>query len=256
MPGPEEMLEAAEELAGLMGATALRHYRTGLTVERKADGSPVTAADREAERVAREWIARRFPRDGVLGEEFGSHAGAGGRTWLLDPVDGTQSFVRGVPLWGSLVAVVEGDVVLAGAAAFPAVGELLVAAPGAGCWHDGVRCRVSALASVPEATVLTTDAGRFEEPAYAEGWRALAEAADVARAWGDCYGYLLVATGRAEVMVDARLSPWDSACFVPIIEEAGGVITDFTGGRGPYFTSAIATNAALAVEARRRLGVS
>ncbi len=255
MPGTGELLEAAEALARLMGATALRHYRTNLTVERKADGSPVTAADREAERVAREWIAKRFPRDGILGEEFGSRAGAGGRTWLLDPVDGTKSFVRGVPLWGSLVAVVEGDAVLAGAAAFPAVGELLVAAPGQGCWHDGVRCRVSEIARLEDATVLTSDVPRFADPERRHGWETLASAAAVARTWADCYGYLLVATGRAEVMVDVGLNPWDIACFAPIVEEAGGRIIDFDGRRYPPLGNAIATNRALAEEAGRILGV-
>jgi histidinol phosphatase-like enzyme (inositol monophosphatase family) len=246
-------LQAAAELATQSGAAALRHYRSGLAVERKSDGSPVTLADREAEQLARDWLARHFPNDAILGEEFGKSGGTSGRTWLLDPVDGTRTFVRGVPLWGSLVAVVEGDVVLAGAATFPALNEQLVAAPGEGCWHNEVRCRVSEVARLAEATVLTSDEHGFALPSLREGWDRLSRTAREVRTWGDCYGYLLVATGRAEVMVDARLNPWDIACFLPIVAEAGGVINDFQGLTAWNQSSAIATNFTLAVEARRFL---
>ncbi len=247
------LLQAAAEVAALAGRTALRHYRTGLAVERKSDGSAVTAADREAERAARDWIAARFPADAILGEELGEKAGTSGRRWLLDPIDGTASFVRGVPLWGSLVAVIEGDQVVAGAAAFPAVGESIAAAPGEGCWHDGTHCRVSDVSRLEDATVLITDARGFSDPALARGWAALTGAAAVSRTWGDCYGYLLVATGRADVMVDPRLNPWDAACFVPIIAEAGGIITDLRGVRHTLLPDAIATNAALGSTARSTL---
>ncbi|HEY9383648.1 MAG TPA: inositol monophosphatase family protein, partial [Gemmatimonadales bacterium] len=123
------LLSATAELAALIGAAALRHFRRNVVVERKPDGSPVTVADREGEQLARTWLARYFPADAVLGEEFGATPGASGRTWVLDPIDGTKTFVRGVPLWGSLVAVAEGETVLAGAAAFPAVEETIAAAP-------------------------------------------------------------------------------------------------------------------------------
>jgi histidinol phosphatase-like enzyme (inositol monophosphatase family) len=248
---PATLLQAALELATLTGSTALPHFRRELAVETKQDGSPVTIADRDAERRARDWLARRFPEDGVIGEEFGSSPGRSGRTWLLDPIDGTKSFVRGVPLWGSLVALVERDTVLAGAAAFPAVGEHLGAARGAGCWHNGARCRVNPQSDLACATALTSDVERFSTPTARRAWGALAAAVTVTRTWGDCYGYLLVATGRAELMVDVGLNPWDIACFVPIIEEAGGRITDFEGASYPPLESAIATNAALADAVRR-----
>lgn len=244
------LLEAASELARLTGAVALAHYRTALAVETKGDGSPVTVADREAERTAREWLAAHFPDDGILGEEFGETAGTSGRRWLLDPIDGTKSFVRGVPLWGTLVALVEGERVLAGAAMYPAVDELVAAAPGAGCWWNGRRAAVSTVATLDAATVLITDDRTFPTAAQTTGWRRLAGAAGIARGWGDCYGYLLVATGRAEVMVDPIMNPWDAACFQPIIEEAGGVFTDLTGRRTPFGGQVIATNAALAAAAR------
>jgi fructose-1,6-bisphosphatase/inositol monophosphatase family enzyme len=158
------------------------------------------------------------------------------------------------------VAVVEGERVLAGAAVFPALGEEIAAGVGLGCWWNGARCSVSSVAELGRATVLATEAesAAGEErsrSARQEAWRRVAQRAAVRRTWGDCYGYLLVATGRAEVMVDAVVSPWDAAPLVPIVEEAGGVFTDWEGGRGFLGGSAIATNAALANEVRRALGV-
>jgi histidinol phosphatase-like enzyme (inositol monophosphatase family) len=252
---PATLLQAAAELARLAGDVALRHFRTGVAVETKGDGSPVTAADRAAEQAARDWVRRRFPADGVLGEEFGAERPEARRRWIMDPIDGTKSFVHGVPLWGTLIAVAEGDTVLAGAAYFPPVGELLAAAPGEGCWWNERRCHVSSVGVLGESTVLTTDERFRERPAYAAGWRRLAESARLSRSWGDCFGYLLVATGRAEVMVDPVMSPWDSAALQPIVTEAGGVFTDWQGTPSAFAGSVIATNAAVAVEARAMLAV-
>ena len=150
-------MQATSEAAALAGAFAMRHYRTGVAVETKGDGSPVTIADRGAEELVRAWIGEHFPGDAVLGEEFGDSTGTTGRRWIIDPIDGTKAFVRGVPLWGALVAVVEGDTVLAGAANFPGVGEALSAAAGCGCWHNGARAAVSTVDSLAGATVLITD---------------------------------------------------------------------------------------------------
>jgi histidinol phosphatase-like enzyme (inositol monophosphatase family) len=244
------LLEAVQVVARAAGDVALRHYRTALAVESKQDGSPVTIADREAERAARDWLAQRFPADGILGEEFGATEGTSGRRWLLDPIDGTKSFVRGVPLWGTLVAVAEGDTVLAGAAYFPAVGEIVAAAPGEGCWWNGRRAQVSEVDTLARATSLVTDDRTFDAVERTSGWHALAAATGIARGWGDCFGYLLVATGRAEIMVDPIINPWDAACFLPIMEEAGGVFTDLSGARTAFGGHAIATNAALADTAR------
>ncbi|MFL5614297.1 MAG: histidinol-phosphatase [Gemmatimonadaceae bacterium] len=250
------LLEAAQELARRTGGVALRHFRSGVQVDSKPDGSPVTIADRGAEEAAREWITRRFPEDGILGEEYGAHLPAAKRRWLIDPVDGTKTFVRGVPLWGTLIAVCEGETVLAGAAFFPAVDEILGAAPGLGCWWNGARAHVSTVAAMEAATVLTTD-DRFPRTAqHREGWSRLAEAANISRTWGDCYGYLLVATGRAEVMVDGIVSPWDAAAFLPIIEEAGGVFTDWGGQVTAFGGSMVATNSGIAARARELLGTA
>jgi len=247
-------MEAALEAARRAGEMALASFGRQLRVEAKPDGTPVTDADRAAESAAREWIARRFPDDGILGEELGSVREQAPRRWLIDPIDGTKSFVRGVPLWGSLVALVEGKDVLAGAAFFPALGERIVAAPGRGCWWNGARCQVSAVATLAHALALVTDERFAARPQRRAGWLNLAGAVATSRTWGDAYGYLLVATGRAEIMVDPVLSPWDAAPLVPIVQEAGGVYTDWDGGGGFAGESAIATNAALAPEARRLLG--
>lgn len=254
---PDGLMEAALEAARRAGDLAFRFFGRSLPVDRKADGSPVTEADREAERAAIDWIASRFPGDGILGEEHGAIRPEAPRSWLIDPIDGTKSFIRGVPLWGSLVAVLEADRVLAGAVYCPALGERLAAAPGRGCWWNGVRCGVSSVTDLGQATVLATDERFAAHPARREGWLRLAGGAALSRTWGDCYGYLLVATGRAEVMVDAMVSPWDAAPLVPIIEEAGGVFSDWDGNRSfGDGGGAIATNAALAGDARRVLGAS
>jgi histidinol-phosphatase len=249
----DQLVAPAAELARLTGDIALSHYRAALHVETKPDGSPVTAADRAAETAAREWVNRLFPDDGILGEEFGIERPDARRRWVIDPIDGTKTFVRGTPLWGSLVALCEGERVLAGAAYFPAVGELVAAAPGAGCWWNGSRCMVSSVSDVRRATVLTTDERFHERVDRRAGWERLADGAAVSRSWGDCFGYLLVATGRAEAMVDPVMSPWDAAALQPIIEEAGGVFTDWDGAPTAFGGSSVATNFALATTVRALL---
>jgi histidinol-phosphatase len=246
-------LGAAEALARLTGGVALRHYRARLTVDHKADGSPVTIADREAEGAARAWVRRYFPDDGVLGEEFGAERPDALRRWVIDPIDGTKTFIRGAPLWGSLVARCEGERVLAGAAYFPALDEMVSAAPGAGCWWNGTRCSVSNVNTLATATALTTDERVHDRADRRAGWERLAWSVEVSRSWGDCFGYLLVATGRAEVMCDPIMSPWDAAALQPIITEAGGLFTDWDGRETAFGGSVIATNQLLGADARALL---
>jgi histidinol phosphatase-like enzyme (inositol monophosphatase family) len=249
----EEYATPALELAWLTAEIAQRHYRTHLDVKIKADGSPVTIADRAAEQAAREWVDKHFPKDGILGEEFGEERPNARRRWIIDPIDGTKAFIRGVPLWGSLVALAEGDTVLAGAAVFPAVQEAICAARGGGCFWNGSRVSVSSTSELSLATALTTDAGFHDRPDRRPGWERVTRMAALSRTWGDCYGYLLVASGRAEVMIDPVLSPWDAAALLPIIEEAGGVFTDWDGQRTAFSGSAVATNRALADTVRSLL---
>jgi histidinol phosphatase-like enzyme (inositol monophosphatase family) len=249
MSEASEWMEAAEAVARVAGEVALRHYHRGVTVETKGDGTPVSVADRQAEEAARRWLEERFSADGILGEELGSTRPDARRRWILDPIDGTKTFVRRVPLWGTLVALAEGESVLAGAAFFPAVGELLVAARGAGCLWNGRPARVSALGRLEAAALLCSDE-RLGSSAQQRGFAALAARVGLVRTWGDCYGYLLVATGRAEVMVDGVMAPWDAAALQPIIEEAGGVFTDWNGRATAFGGSTVATNALLAAEVR------
>lgn len=254
------LLDAAIDCGRRMGAKALEHYiahrdTRSLAVELKGDGSPVSVADREAELVARAFIGEHFPKDGILGEELGEVNPGARRRWCLDPIDGTKSFLGGAALWGSLVAICEGEEVLAGVAVFPTTKELIAAAPGEGVIVEGGIASVSLVDELKNATVLTTDDRFKEAPQCEEPWRKLAHAARIARTWGDCYGYYLVATGRAEVMSDGILSPWDAACLQPIIEESGGVFTDWDGKRTWFGRGVVATNKALASVARQTLGI-
>lgn len=251
----QTLLEAVDTVARLAADTAMRWYRRGVAVDTKADGSPVTDADRAAESAARAWITERFPLDGIVGEEFGVERPDAPRRWFVDPIDGTKSFVRGVPLWGSLVGVVEGDTVLAGAVCCPASDDAVIAARGGGAWHNGVRCHVSPTAQLAEATVLVTDERAYGDAVKRASWQRLAQAAGIARSWGDCYGYVLVATGRADAMVDPKMNPWDAAAVLPIIEEAGGVFTSYAGDRTAFGGDVIATNAALAATVRDTMGI-
>lgn len=272
--GSQSLLHGVAELARLAGDVALGYFdrarRSELPVSYKADGSPVTAADRGAEAAAREWIERHFRLDGILGEELGMIRPGARRRWVLDPIDGTKSFLRGVPLWGTLVAVAEGEQVLAGAIYCPAVNGMVAAAVGQGCWWNGARCHVSAEADLSRATVLATDdrftvvtanAGasaahvRAERERALAGWNRVAGRAAIARTWGDCYGYLMVATGRAEAMMDAVMAPWDSAALHPVITEAGGQFTDWSGVPTAFGGSSVATNAALGPKVRELLHV-
>jgi len=242
-------LDAAEA-----AATVIRSlYQRNLAVHTKADASPVTEADVKAEEAIRAILTECFPTYGFYGEETGQQSMDAENLWLVDPIDGTKSFVRGAPLWGSLVALCEGDTVLAGAAYFPAVEEIVVAAPGAGCWWNGQQCSVSSVGDLSASTALTTDERFAERPERRRGWETLAARVEVSRSWGDCFGYLLVATGRAEIMCDPVLSPWDAAALQPIIVEAGGVFTDWSGRGTAFGGSAIATNRALGAEARALL---
>jgi histidinol phosphatase-like enzyme (inositol monophosphatase family) len=249
----ERDLAFAVEVAWRAGRAALARFRTEVVTEHKLDGSPVTAADREAEGVARELIQARYPGDGILGEEFGELRPGASRRWIIDPIDGTRAFVRGVPLYGVLVALeLEGRPVL-GVIRIPALGETVSAARGSGCWWNGYRVRVSETAQLDQALVCTSDVATIARTGRLAGWNRLVARGALTRTWGDCYGYALVATGRAEAMLDPVMAVWDAAALVPIIEEAGGVITDWDGTRSYTSGHVVATNAHLAEEIRRLL---
>lgn len=252
----QDLMEAAVEVAWQAGRVTLAHFQVGVDVETKEDATPVTVADRDAERRARELIKRRFPDDGIVGEEFGVRREEARRRWILDPIDGTRSFVRGVPLYGVLVAVEEGGEAVVGVLHFPALDETVYAARGEGCWWDGRRVSVSSVGHLEDALVLCTSSEDLEAPEHANAWESLRRRAGLVRTWGDCYGHALVATGRAEVMLDPILATWDAAALAPVVTEAGGSFTDWKGVPGHHGGSGISTNASLAREVRDLLGPS
>lgn len=256
----DEARSFAVEIAQRAGRLTLEHFQTGLEVESKADGTPVTRADRDAETLLRREIRRRYSDDGLLGEEHGEEPGTSGRTWILDPIDGTKAFVHGVPLYSVLVGLAEENEagerdVVAGVIHLPALGETLSARRGGGTlWSSRAgerRARVSAVDRVSGAFVTTSDFPGMEQP---EGVERLYAEARLRRTWGDAYGYALVATGRADVMVDPVVEPWDLAAVVPVVEEAGGRFTATDGRRGPWHGSGLATNGRLHDEALALLG--
>jgi histidinol phosphatase-like enzyme (inositol monophosphatase family) len=241
----EELLDFTVRLAREAGEITQRYYQRACVAERKRDGSFVTMADREAESHVRRSIEAMFPDDSVLGEEEGEHAGTSNRRWIVDPLDGTYSFVHGVPLFGVLVGLeVEGEM-LVGAANLPALNELIYAARGLGCFWNGEPARVSTTGSLEEALLLSTDFGTCARYGFGAAAERLQSRAAARRTWGDCYGHVLVATGRADVMLDPVMNVWDCAALQPIIEEAGGTFTDWSGQRSIRSGNAISTNGAL-----------
>jgi histidinol phosphatase-like enzyme (inositol monophosphatase family) len=238
----EDLLRVARDAAALAGEVIMPLYASGVAVELKADRTPVTVADRRAEEAVRAFLARECPGHGILGEELGETPGDGRHRWIIDPIDGTKSFIHHVPLFGTLLALERDGEPVVGVIACHAVGETCYAAAGAGAFLDGQRIRVSTTSVFSEATVLATsfrDISR-RHPGATERLAG----AGLLRTWGDCYGYLAVAAGRAEAMLDPILNPWDIAALVPVITEAGGRITAWDGS-GPARGSAIATNGAL-----------
>ncbi len=292
----KDRLELAVAAARKAGQLTLAYFQqSGLAVERKTDGTPVTVADRSAEELLREEIERAFPRDAILGEEWPDRPGNSGFQWYLDPIDGTKSFVHGVPLYGTLVGVeyagggvtesadgwptssggggaidsqwesqslqnVHSSAAIAppgpedlghpssrlschgpyagrcvlGVVVLPALGEYVYAARGQGAWHvrgDSAPCRarVSSVSKLEDSLFCFTSVSEFHKRGREAAFETLRSGCRLARGWGDCYGYVLVATGRAEVMVDPTLNVWDMAALPAILEEAGGTFTDWQG---------------------------
>jgi histidinol phosphatase-like enzyme (inositol monophosphatase family) len=242
-PSIRDLLAVAMRVAREGGRHTLAYFNRGPAVEWKADQTPVTVADREAEAVMRGEIAQAFPDHSILGEEAGETRGSAPYRWIIDPVDGTRTFMRGVPLFGSLVAVEGADGPIVGVIYLPVLDEMVAAARGEGCTWNGHPCRVSAADRLEDALVTLTD-DRMAR-ARAAGYERLALGAQLLRTWGDCYGYALVATGRAEVALDVGMHVWDCAALLPIIEEAGGRFTDWSGRRTISGGEVVATNGAL-----------
>ncbi len=261
MPNPTQArLDLALFIVKSAGAIILRHYQdAALQVELKRDRTVVTQADRAAEQFLRQAIQESFPDDTICGEEFGITNGKSGWTWYLDPIDGTQAYARGVPLFGTLIGIEFEKESRVGVIFMPALGEMVFAQKGHGChWQKDIRwdgvsfsqvgnlpAKVAKTTSLSDAMFCTTWLQSYKSTNTLDVFHRLADKTGVFRGWGDCYGYLLVATGRAEIMVDPELQVWDSAPMQVILEEAGGRYTTFDGKPDIHGGNGIATNGLL-----------
>jgi myo-inositol-1(or 4)-monophosphatase len=245
-------LDFAREVAWTAGRLTLGYFQSGVRPDFKDDETPVTVADREAESLIRSHIEQRFPHHGIVGEEFGaSSSDDKSHRWYIDPIDGTRSFVRGVPLYAVLIGLeIEGECQV-GVANFPALGEMISAASGCGCWWNGRQARVSTATQLKDALVSHYDAAAFEKAGKGDVWQRFKQVAGYRAGWCDAYGYLLVATGRAEVMLDPVMNSWDCAPFPPILQEAGGYFGDWQGNVTIHGGEALGTSQQLLPEVLR-----
>jgi histidinol-phosphatase len=241
---PDRALETAWRAARAAGDIALRYYRTGFDVTLKADLTPVTQADRDAERAIVDILGRAFPGDGFLGEEFGEQGGTG-RRWIIDPIDGTRNFVRRIPVWAVLIALEEEGEITLGVILNPVTDELYWARRGLGAWLGETRLRVSDVADLADAHLLHAGLALLRDRGYWDGFVRLVDATSRQRGFGDYLGYTLLAEGKAEVYIEADLKPWDLAPCKLLVEEAGGCFTDFEGRPTIYTGTALATNGRL-----------
>jgi histidinol-phosphatase len=254
MSGYADDLALAHMLADTADAISMSRFRAlNLQVTSKPDLTPVTDADTAVEKALRSTLARTRPRDSVFGEEFGATeapAGPSQRRWVIDPIDGTKNFVRGIPIWGTLIALMEGDQAVAGLVSAPALGRRWWAALGHGAYagrHTAAATplHVSGVRRLADASFCYSSLGAWEETGRLEPMLDIMRKTWRSRAYGDFYGYMMLAEGGVDIVVDPELSLWDVAALVPIITEAGGTFTDLSGRPGPGSGSAIATNGAL-----------
>ena len=246
-----DLLHFAVDIATEAGALTLKYFQRAPETHTKSDGSFITIADREAEAFLRAEISREFPDDGILGEEEGETKGRSRRRWIIDPIDGTFAFVHGVPFYGVLIGVEqEGEPVL-GVVNMPALKEIVYGGSDLGCFFNGKPARVSTTETLEDALLLCSDFTACSRYGFETAATELQARAKTSRTWGDCYGYVLVATGRADIMLDPVMNVWDCAAVFSIIEGAGGTFTDWRGVRTISGGNAIATNGKLFTEVMR-----
>jgi len=261
--GVASRLQAALDFARQAGSATLPLFsrwkdRVALGLETKPDGTPVTKADRDAESLIRGRIEASFPGDGVLGEEWGERQGTSGFRWVLDPIDGTASFIRGIPLFGTMIGIEFDGRAVAGVIECPALDERVWGGLGIPSLHqlgDGtpVPARVSRIATLGDACVSSTSPQYFSAAGIADRFPILERHFGVVRGWSDCYGFVLLATGRIEAVIEPSVKIWDVCAALPIVEAAGGRLTDFEGAVAVNTGSVLATNGVLHEAARAAL---
>lgn len=241
-----DLLDNAINFARAGGDSTLNFFNKSFDLDFKEDASPVTNADREAEKIIRDMIRKKYPAHGIIGEEFGTENEDADIIWVLDPIDGTKSFIHGVPLYTTLIGVLVNEVPVVGVIYAPALNEIAAAGKGLGCTLNGNPCRVRDCFELSKATFLSTNVNSFEEHGLERPFLELIKSTRIHRTWGDAYGHMLVATGRADIMIDPILNIWDAAALMPIVTEAGGSYTDISGISSIETGSALSTNSELA----------
>ncbi len=231
----------ARHLADLSGEVIKAYFRTSVSVDSKADNSPVTIADKNAEEIMRNEIMEKFPEHGILGEEFGDHNADAEYKWILDPIDGTKSFICGTVTFGTLIALLKNGEPIFGVINQPILEEFLIG-DNQSSEINGIKTSVRKCKSLSDAVLLTTDHLNIEEYQNSEKFNSLIHQVKLYRNWGDCYGYYLLATGFADIMIDPIMSPWDSLAVIPIIKGAGGIITDYNGNNPVTGNSIVAAS--------------
>ncbi len=240
----QEFVDFSQELARASGDIIRRYFRSGVAVESKADDSPVTIADRLAEETMREMIMKAYPEHGIIGEEFGNHNEGAEYQWVLDPIDGTKTFISGSFLFGTLIGLMRAGQPIVGAINHPVTAHLLIGA-GSETRLNGEIVRVSSTSHLREAVMLYTDfidVGKYQNGI---AFQQLMGMTAFNRTWGDCHGYFLVATGTADIMLDPIMHFWDIVALIPVIQGAGGLITSWDGGAPLSGNGIIAANPTL-----------
>ncbi len=238
----DSLRESAEEIARKGGDSTLDFFNKSFDLEFKSDNSPVTNADRNAEKIIRAEINKQFPDHGIIGEEFGSENEDNDVVWVLDPIDGTQSFIHGVPFYTTLIGILIKGKPQVGIIYAPALGEMVSAAIGSGAYFNGIKSRIRDCKQLNHATFLTTDLEHIKKYDFDEPFDKLLTSTRLHRTWGDGYGHMMVATGRADIMFDPILNKWDAAALLPVVKESGGVFMDVSGNETIDTGNAISTN--------------
>lgn len=245
------LLEFAVDACEQAGKITLEYFQKDFRIDYKSDKSPVTIADRRSETKIREMIQKEFPNHAIVGEEFGPSTGSSSAKWYVDPIDGTLAYVHGVPIYGVMLGLeINGDCVV-GVVNLPALKEMACAARGEGCYWNGERSTVRKNRRLQESLFCHSGTEYFREYGRQEAYRQLEEATALQRTWGDCYGHILVATGRADLCVDPILNSWDAAPLIPILLEAGGTFTDWKGQVTPHHHEGVSANSGLLPEILR-----